>query len=48
MKFNPKEEGCFTTCSLDKTIKIWNSKSDSSIGTLRGHNAGINCIAFYN
>lgn len=48
LKFNPKEEGFFTSCSLDKTIKIWNVKSDHSSGTLRGHEAGINCIAFYN
>ena len=48
MKLNPKEEGYFTSCSMDKTIKIWNTKSDHSSGTLRGHSAGINCIAFYN
>lgn len=48
MKFNPKEDNSFTTCSLDKTIKIWNSKSDSSNGTLRGHESGVNCIDFYN
>lgn len=47
MKFNPKEENFFTTCSLDKTIKIWNTKSNASNGTLRGHTAGINCISFY-
>lgn len=47
IKFDPKEENSFASCSIDKSIKLWNVKNAVSNGTLKGHTAGINCIAYY-
>lgn len=33
---------------MDKTIKIWNLKSDGKANlTLSGHKAGVNCLNFH-
>ncbi len=47
IKWNPKEEGVFASASLDWSIKLWNVKSKSSNGTLKGHSNGVNCLSFY-
>lgn len=47
LKVSPKEEGMFASASLDKTIKLWHVQGESSNGTLRGHQAGVNCIDYY-
>lgn len=46
VKWNPKEDFVFVSASLDSTIKIWNTKSDNSNGTLTGHKKGVNCVSF--
>ena len=30
--------------SMDKTIKVWNTKTSKSIKTFRGHEGGVECI----
>jgi WD40 repeat protein len=47
LKKSPKEDGVFASGSLDKTIRLWHIKGENSNGTLRGHQAGVNCIAYH-
>ncbi len=34
------------SASLDNSIKLWSIDSGTSITTLNGHHAGVNCIEF--
>jgi WD40 repeat protein len=34
------------TGSLDRTIKLWDTKTGEEVFTLRGHTAGVICVAF--
>ncbi|ESO11584.1 hypothetical protein HELRODRAFT_96758 [Helobdella robusta] len=45
--FNPKDNNTFASCSLDRTIKVWNLGSSTPNFTLEGHEKGINCIDYY-
>lgn len=45
--FNPKDNNTFASCSLDRTIKVWNLGSSTPNYTLEGHEKGINCIDYY-
>ena len=45
--FNPKDSNSFASCSLDKTIKIWNLGNSTANYTLEGHTKGVNCISYY-
>ena len=45
--FNPKDANTFASCSLDRTIKVWQLGSNSPNFTLNGHEKGVNCVDFY-
>eukprot|EP00055_Hartaetosiga_balthica_P003032 m.6185 g.6185 ORF g.6185 m.6185 type:complete len:951 (+) comp2555_c0_seq1:80-2932(+) len=45
--FNPKDVNTFASCSLDKTIKVWQLGSSTPNFTLEGHTKGVNCIAYF-
>lgn len=48
LAFNPKDLTKFASGSMDKTIKIWNLKSDGKANlTLSGHKSGVNCVNFH-
>lgn len=48
LAFNPKDLTKFASGSMDKTIKIWNLKSDGKANmTLSGHKSGVNCLDFH-
>lgn len=47
VKWNPKDQNCFASASLDSTIKLWNVNSEKSNATLKGHKNGVNCIAYF-
>lgn len=44
---NPKDNNTFASCSLDRTVKVWNLGSSSPNFTLEGHEKGVNCIDYY-
>lgn len=44
---NPKDNNTFASCSLDRTVKVWNLGSSSPNFTLEGHEKGINCVDYY-
>ncbi len=46
VQLDPRRDGSFATASLDATIKLWNFQSQTCNGTLKGHKAGVNCIAY--
>src|SRR4051812_3349965 len=45
--FNPKDANTFASCSLDRTIKVWNLGSNVPNYTLDGHDKGICTISYY-
>lgn len=45
--FNPKDTNTFASCSLDKTVKVWNLGSSTPNFTLEGHRSGVNCVDYY-
>lgn len=45
--FNPDDDLSFATASSDRTIMLWNLSSRYPDCTFRGHNQGVNCIAFF-
>jgi coatomer subunit beta' len=45
--FNPKDPSTFATASLDETIKVWSLTSPKENFTLLGHEAGVNCVEYY-
>ncbi|KAJ9063260.1 Coatomer subunit beta' [Entomophthora muscae] len=45
--FNPKDTNTFASCSLDKTVKVWNLGSSTPNYTLEGHKNGVNCVDYY-
>jgi coatomer subunit beta' len=48
LAFNPKDLTKFASASMDKTIKIWNLKSDGKANlTLTGHKSGVNCLNYH-
>ena len=47
IKYSPRDDSVFASASLDKSIRLWNTKSDKSNIVLKGHNKGVNCIDFY-
>lgn len=48
LAFNPKDLTKFASASMDKTIKIWNIKSDGKANlTLSGHKSCVNCLDFH-
>ena len=34
------------SCSLDKSIKLWNADTGAELWTVRGHSASVNCVDF--
>lgn len=47
VQFNPKDPTIFASCSLDKTIKIWDINTNAPHFTMSGHSKGVNCLNFY-
>ena len=48
LAFNPKDLAKFGSGSMDKTIKIWDIRSEGKANiTLTGHKSGINCLDFH-
>ena len=45
--FNPKDTNTFASCSLDRTIKVWNLGSPIPNFTLEGHEKGVNCVDYF-
>ena len=45
--FNPKDANTFASCSLDRTIKVWNLGSPVPNFTLDGHEKGVNCVDYF-
>ena len=34
------------SCSLDKTVRVWNSETGELLSTLSGHSSDVNCVAY--
>ncbi|EDQ84291.1 uncharacterized protein MONBRDRAFT_39343 [Monosiga brevicollis MX1] len=45
--FNPKDTNTFASCSLDRTIKVWQLGAAQPNFTLQGHAKGVNCIDYF-
>ncbi|KAM9853533.1 uncharacterized protein ACBR49_004342 [Aulostomus maculatus] len=45
--FNPKDHNQFVSCSLDRTIKVWQLGSKTPNFTLEGHERGVNSVGYY-
>ncbi|GMR45035.1 hypothetical protein PMAYCL1PPCAC_15230, partial [Pristionchus mayeri] len=43
---NPKDGDSFASASMDNTIKLWHIGSATAVGTLVGHEKGVNCVDF--
>lgn len=46
VKFNPKDNNTFASCSLDNSIKVWGINSSSPYFSLSEHKMGVNCIDY--
>lgn len=47
MSLRPNDPNVFVSCSVDKTIKVWDIRdSKQSSQTLTGHLADVNCVDF--
>lgn len=47
VKFNPKDSNTFASASLDKSVKIWSLGSSLPNFSLEGHQAGVNCVDYF-
>eukprot|EP00117_Sycon_ciliatum_P018174 scpid38622/ scgid16887/ Coatomer subunit beta&apos; Beta&apos; p102 len=45
--FNPKDNNIFASASLDRRIKVWQVGQSVPNFTLEGHDAGVNCIDYF-
>eukprot|EP00051_Salpingoeca_urceolata_P007123 m.94408 g.94408 ORF g.94408 m.94408 type:complete len:1042 (-) comp15123_c1_seq1:58-3183(-) len=45
--FNPKDSNTFASCSLDRTVKVWQLGAIQPNFTLSGHEKGINCLDYF-
>eukprot|EP01147_Barroeca_monosierra_P009544 gene9544-1774_t len=45
--FNPKDVNTFASCSLDRTIKVWQLGASAPNFTLQGHEKGVNCVSYF-
>eukprot|EP00045_Choanoeca_perplexa_P013710 m.156219 g.156219 ORF g.156219 m.156219 type:complete len:969 (-) comp16435_c0_seq1:82-2988(-) len=45
--FNPKDTNTFASCSLDRTIKVWQLGATQPNFTLQGHAKGVNCLDYF-
>lgn len=47
LSLRPNDKNVFVSCSVDKTIKVWDIRSSqSSVQTFRGHSGDVNCVEF--
>lgn len=49
LSVRPNDPNVFLSCSVDKTIKVWDIRSsgkDGSVQTLTGHEGDVNCVDF--
>ncbi|XP_065890389.1 coatomer subunit beta'-like [Dysidea avara] len=44
---NPKDNNTFASCSLDKTLKVWQLGSKEANFTLEGHEKGVNALDYF-
>jgi len=44
---NPKDNNCFATASLDRSVKVWGLNSSVPHFQLEGHERGVNCVSYY-
>ena len=44
---NPKDNNCFASASLDRSVKVWGLNSSVPHFQLEGHERGVNCISYY-
>ena len=42
--FNPKDTNTFASCSLDRSIKVWQIGASEPNYTLEGHEKGVNVV----
>ena len=48
LALHPRDLNTFASCSLDKSIKVWNLASGTKANfTLTGHLFGVNCVNYY-
>jgi WD40 repeat protein len=45
LAFSPNSK-TIASGGYDRAVRLWNAKTGSAIGVLRGHNVGVNCIAW--
>eukprot|EP01083_Nonionella_stella_P074337 201597_1 len=44
---NPKDNNCFASASLDRSVKVWGLNSSVPHFQLEGHDRGVNCLSYY-
>ena len=49
ISINPRDVNVFGSASLDKTVKVWSIAGAQAKAnfTLKGHEAGVNCLDYY-
>ena len=47
VSFNPKDTNTFASCSLDRSVKVWNLGQPNPNFTLEGHDKGVNCVDYF-
>jgi len=47
VKFNPKDTNTFSSASLDRSVKVWSLGSSLPNFSLEGHQAGVNCVDYF-
>jgi ribosome assembly protein RRB1 len=47
LQWSPSEDNVFASCSVDKTIKVWDTRMKSKYGaSVVGHDTDINVISW--
>jgi len=49
MSIRPNDSNVFVSCSVDRTVKVWDIRSsgkEGSVQTFSGHNGDVNCVDF--